>query len=93
MLDIANYMDTINDTDASLISSTYSEERFIKFSQLTIEKDNLKISGIMLVVQGILWLMIAIDRWGAMHMITRAAYIIVIVLSVTSGIKELYKKK
>lgn len=42
MLDIANYMDTINDTDASLISSTYSEERFIKFSQLTIEKDNLK---------------------------------------------------
>ena len=57
------------------------------------KKDNLKISGIMLVVQGILWLMIAIDRWGAMHMITRAAYIIVIVLSVTSGIKELYKKK
>ena len=42
MLDIANYMDTINDADTSLISSTYNEERFIKFSQLTIEKDNLK---------------------------------------------------
>ena len=57
------------------------------------KKDNSKISGIMLVVQGILWLMIAIDRWGAMHMITRAAYIIVIVLSVTSGMRELYKQK
>ena len=57
------------------------------------KKDNSKISGILLMVQGILWLMMAIDRWGAAHMVIRAAYIIVIVLSVASGIRELYKQK
>lgn len=42
ILDVANYRDSLNDFNSSLISESYNDERFIKYSQLMIERDDLK---------------------------------------------------
>lgn len=61
----------------------------IKYKKMS----NPKIESIMQFMQGILWGFIAAGNWTNSSIILKAAYIIIILLSVIAGIKELGKCK
>lgn len=56
-------------------------------------KSKLKINGIIQIIQGTIWTLIAIDSWRNGHTMIRIAYIIIIVLSFASGVQEFRKYK
>lgn len=55
------------------------------------KKGNPKIEGGVQVVQGILWLLVAVDNWVERSIGMRVVYIIIIFMSFIVGIKALYK--
>ena len=56
-------------------------------------KSNPKTNGMLMVVQGALWTVIAVSNWAENTVVNRSGYIIVIVLSFISGIRELVKQQ
>ena len=55
-------------------------------------KSNPKTTGMLMVVQGALWTMIAVSNWAENTVVNRGVYIILIVLSFIYGIRELIKQ-
>ena len=55
-------------------------------------KSNPKTNGMLMVVQGALWTMIAVSNWAENTVVNRGVYIILIVLSFIYGIRELIKQ-
>ena len=55
-------------------------------------KSNHKTNGMLMVVQGALWTMIAVSNWAENTVVNRGVYIILIVLSFIYGIRELIKQ-
>ena len=55
-------------------------------------KSNPKTNGILMVVQGALWTVIAVSNWAENTIVNRTVYIILIVLSFIYGIRELIKQ-
>ena len=59
---------------------------------LVANKSNPKTNGMLMVVQGALWTVIAVSNWAENTVVNRSCYIIVIVLSFICGIRELIKQ-
>ena len=59
---------------------------------LVANKNNPKTNGMLMVVQGALWTVIAESNWAENTVVIRSCYIIVIVLSLICGIRELIKQ-
>ena len=55
------------------------------------EKGGAKIEGFVQTVQGILWAVIAFDNWSASSIVLKIAYLLLVVLSLASGIREFCK--
>lgn len=60
---------------------------------LVAKQSNPKTNGMLMVVQGALWTVIAVSNWAENTVVTRSGYIIVIVLSFICGIRELIKQQ
>ncbi len=60
---------------------------------LVANKSNPKTNGMLMVVQGALWTVIAVSNWAENTVVNRSCYIIVIVLSFICGIRELIKQQ
>ena len=56
-------------------------------------KSNPKTNGMLMVVQGALWTVIAVSNWAGNTVVNRSCYIIVIILSFICGIRELIKQQ
>ena len=59
---------------------------------LVAKQSNPKTNGMLMVVQGALWTMIAVSNWAENTVVNRGVYIILIVLSFIYGIRELIKQ-
>ena len=59
---------------------------------LVDNKSNPKTNGMLMVVQGALWTVIAVSNWAENTVVNRGVYIILIVLSFIYGIRELIKQ-
>ena len=59
---------------------------------LVANKSTPKTNGMLMVVQGALWTVIAVSNWAENTVVNRSCYIIVIVLSFICGIRELIKQ-
>lgn len=59
---------------------------------LVAKQSNPKTNGMLMVVQGALWTVIAVSNWAENTVVNRSSYIIVIVLSFICGIRELIKQ-
>ena len=59
---------------------------------LVDNKSNPKTNGMLMVVQGALWTVIAVSNWAENTDVNRSSYIIVNVLSFICGIRELIKQ-
>ena len=59
---------------------------------LVANKSNPKTNGMLMVVQGALWTVIAVSNWAENTVVNRGVYIILIVLSFIYGIRELIKQ-
>ena len=55
-------------------------------------KSNPKTNGMLMVVQGALWTVIAVSNWAENTVVNRGVYVILIVLSFSYGIRELIKQ-
>ena len=60
---------------------------------LVAKQSNPKTNGMLMVVQGALWTVIAVSNWAENTVVNRSGYIIVIVLSIICGIRELIKQQ
>lgn len=60
---------------------------------LVAKQNNPKTNGMLMVVQGALWTVIAVSNWAENTVVNRSGYIIVIVLSFICGIRELVKQQ
>ena len=60
---------------------------------LVAKQSNPKTNGMLMVVQGALWTVIAVSNWAENTVVNRSCYIIVIVLSFICGIRELIKQQ
>ena len=57
------------------------------------KKSSLKLEGILQIVQGALWSLIAIENWAERSMVVRIIYLFLILASFITGAKALYKSK
>ena len=57
------------------------------------KKSSLKLEGILQIVQGALWSLIAIENWAERSMVVRIVYLFLILTSFITGAKALYKSK
>lgn len=53
----------------------------------------MKLEGILQIVQGALWSLIAIENWAERSMVVRIIYLFLILASFITGAKALYKSK
>ena len=60
---------------------------------LVAKQNNPKTNGMLMVVQGALWSLIAVRNWAENTVVNRSCYITVIVLSFICGIRELIKQQ
>lgn len=56
-------------------------------------KSNEKIYGALLVLQGILWSLVASNNWTDSDTVNKVVYIVIILISFISGIQMLSKRK
>ena len=78
-----------NDSQISLDITAFLEKGKRAMSK---NKSNPKTNGMLMVVQGALWTMIAVSNWAENTVVNRGVYIILIVLSFIYGIRELIKQ-
>ncbi len=57
------------------------------------KKNSLKLEGILQIVQGALWSLIAIENWAECSMVVRIIYLFLILASFIIGAKALYESK
>ena len=57
-----------------------------------INKSNSKTNGMLMIVQGALWTVIAVSNWAENTVVNHGVYIILTVLSFIYGIRELMKQ-
>lgn len=57
-----------------------------------INKSNSKTNGMLMIVQGALWTVIAVSNWAENTVVNHGVYVILIVLSFSYGIRELIKQ-
>ena len=72
-----------------IVSVVYIILLILKYTK----KGGAKIEGIVQTVQGILWAVIAFDNWSASSIVLKIAYLLLVVLSLGSGIREFCKGK
>ena len=70
-----------------IVSVVYIILLILKYTK----KGGAKIEGIVQTVQGILWAVIAFDNWSASSIVLKIAYLLLVVLSLGSGIREFCK--
>lgn len=70
-----------------IVSVVYIILLILKFTK----KGGAKIEGFVQTVQGILWAVIAFDNWSASSIVLKIAYLLLVFLSLASGIREFCK--
>lgn len=56
-------------------------------------KSNAKVYGVLFVIQGILWSLVAGNNWTDGDTVNKIVYIVLILVSFVTGIRELFKHK
>lgn len=56
-------------------------------------KSNAKVYGVLFVIQGILWSLVAGNNWTDGDAVNKIVYIVLILVSFVTGIRELFKHK